>query len=152
MKSMKKETMEGMELLNNEIIRTLGENKIYKYLRIFEADTINQTEKKEKVIKGYLRRIWKLLETKHCHRNPIKGINPWEPHFKILGTIIQIDKRGTQTNRHKNKKIDDRAQEVTSKRWHRFYVSRKTKMTHQHWRWLKDYIKKKQRKINHSRQ
>ena len=34
----KRETMEEIELLNQERIRTLGEKKKYKYQGIFEAD------------------------------------------------------------------------------------------------------------------
>ena len=40
--------MEEMELLNQERIRTLGKKEKYKYLGIFEADTIKQEEIKEK--------------------------------------------------------------------------------------------------------
>ena len=75
MKSRKQHMIEGIELPNKEKIRTLGEKETYKYLEILEADTIKQVETKEKVKKEYLRRIRKLLETKLCSRNLIKGIN-----------------------------------------------------------------------------
>ena len=41
---------EGIELPNQEKMRTLGEKETYKYLRILEADTIKQvgTKKKKK--------------------------------------------------------------------------------------------------------
>ena len=39
---------EGVELLNQVIIRTLGENETYKYLGILEAYTIKQVEMREK--------------------------------------------------------------------------------------------------------
>ena len=39
------------------------------------ADTIKQVEMKEKIKKEYLWRTRKLLETKLCSRNLIKGIN-----------------------------------------------------------------------------
>ena len=39
---------EGIELPDQEQIRTLGEKEIYKYLRILEADAINHVEVKEK--------------------------------------------------------------------------------------------------------
>ena len=35
---------EGIELSNQEKIRTLGEKESYKYLRILEADAIKQVE------------------------------------------------------------------------------------------------------------
>ena len=59
MKREKTETMEGMELPNQERIRMLGE-KEKLYLGILEADTVKQTYKKEKKIrKQYLRRTKK---------------------------------------------------------------------------------------------
>ena len=44
---------------------------------------------------------------------------------KILMTILKIAKRRIQTNRMKDKKIDDYAQGSTAKRWHKLNVSRK---------------------------
>ena len=55
---------EGIELPNQEKIRTPGEKETYKYFRILEADTIKGVETKEKIKKDYLRRTRKLLETK----------------------------------------------------------------------------------------
>ncbi len=37
-----------------------------------------------------------------------------KPSGKIIGTILKIDKGGTQTNGQKDKKIDDDAQGLTS--------------------------------------
>ena len=45
---------DGMELLNQDKIRTLRERETYKYLGIFEADTIKQEEMTEKIKKEYL--------------------------------------------------------------------------------------------------
>ena len=42
-----------------------------------ETDTIKQVKMKEKIKKEYFRRNRKLLETKLCSRNLIKGINTW---------------------------------------------------------------------------
>ena len=77
MKSGKRQLIDGMELPNEDKIRTLAENQTYKYLGILEADTIKQVEMKEKIQKEYLRRTRKLLETKLDSRNHIKGINTW---------------------------------------------------------------------------
>ena len=71
-----KTTSEGMELPNQDKIRTLGENETYKYLGILEADTIKQVEIKDKVQKEYWR-TRKLLETKFSGWNLIKGLNTW---------------------------------------------------------------------------
>ena len=72
---------EGIELPNQEKIRTYGEKETYKYLGILEADTIKQAEMKEKKLKEYLRRTRKLLETKLYSRNFMKGINTWTVPF-----------------------------------------------------------------------
>ena len=61
-----------MELPNQDKIRTLWEKKTYKYLGIWEADTIKLVEMKEKIQKEYLRRTRKLLETK-----PEKNFSKW---------------------------------------------------------------------------
>ena len=72
MKSGKRYLTDGMDLPNQEKIRTLREKETYKYLGILEADTIKQVEMKEKIKKEYLRRTRKLLETKLHRRNLIK--------------------------------------------------------------------------------
>ena len=77
MKSRKRHLPDEMELPNQAKIRTLEEKEAYKYLGIFEVDTIKQVEMKDKIQKEYLRRIRKLLETKLSNRNLIKGINTW---------------------------------------------------------------------------
>ena len=75
MKSGKRHITDGMELPNQDKIRTRGENETHKYLGILEADTIKQEEIKDKIRKEYPRRTRKLLETKLYSRNLIKGIN-----------------------------------------------------------------------------
>ena len=50
LKSGKQHLIEGMELPNQDKIKTLGEKETYKYLGILEADTIKQVEMKEKKI------------------------------------------------------------------------------------------------------
>ena len=63
MKSGKRHMTDGMELPNQDKIRTLGENETYKYLGILEADSIKRVEMKDKIQKEYLRGNRKLLET-----------------------------------------------------------------------------------------
>ena len=48
MEKAKRETTDGIELPNQEIIRTLGKKENYLYLGISEADTIKQIEMKGK--------------------------------------------------------------------------------------------------------
>ena len=55
-KRRERKTMEGIEIPNQENIRTLGEKESYKFLGILEVDNIKQPETKEKVRKEYLRR------------------------------------------------------------------------------------------------
>ena len=76
-KSGKRHLTDGIELPNQDKIRTLAENETYKYLGILEADAIKQVEMKDKIQEEYLRRTRKLLETKLSSRNLIKGINTW---------------------------------------------------------------------------
>ena len=75
MRSGKRQLTDGMELPNQDKIKTLAENETYKYLLILEVDTIKQVEMKEKIQKEYLKRTRKLLETKLNSWNLIKGIN-----------------------------------------------------------------------------
>ena len=77
MKNDKRHMTDGMELPNQDKIRTLGENETYKYLGILEAETIKKVEMEDKIQKEYLRRTRKLLETKLYSRNLTKGINTW---------------------------------------------------------------------------
>ena len=46
---------DGIELPNQDKIRTLGENETDKYLGILEADTIKQVKMKDKIQKEYLK-------------------------------------------------------------------------------------------------
>ena len=55
-KSGQRHLTDGIELPNQDKIRTLAENETYKYLGILEADTIKQVEMKDKIQKEYLRR------------------------------------------------------------------------------------------------
>ena len=52
MKSGKRNLTEGMELQNQDKIRTLTESETYKYLGILEADSIKQVKMKEKFKKN----------------------------------------------------------------------------------------------------
>ena len=90
MKSGKQHISDGMELLNQDKIKTLGEKETYKYLSILEADIIKQEEMKDKIQKEYFRRTRKLLETKLSSRNLIKGINTWAvPLVRYLGPFLK---------------------------------------------------------------
>ena len=75
MKSGKRHLTDGMELPNQDKIRTLGENETYKYLGILEADNIKQVEMKDKIQKEYCRRTRNLLETKLSPYQRIKYLD-----------------------------------------------------------------------------
>ena len=77
MKSGKRHLTEGMELPSQDKIRTLGENQTNKHLGISETDTIKQAEMIDKIKKENVWRTKRLLETKLCSCNLIKGINTW---------------------------------------------------------------------------
>ena len=101
MKSDERHRTDGIELLNQDKIRTLAENETYKYLGILEADTIKQVEMKNKIQKEYIRRTRKLFGTKLSSRNLIKGINTWAaslvrysgPFLKKPFVLRQMDQR-----------------------------------------------------------
>ena len=89
-KSGKQHLIDGMELPNQDKIRTLAENETFNYLGILDADTIKQVEMKNKIQKEYLRRTRKLLETKLSCRNLIKGINTWAVlHVRYSGPSLK---------------------------------------------------------------
>ena len=69
--------MEGIEIPNQQKIGTLGEKETYKYLAIFEADSIKQAEIKEKIKKESPKNKIKNPNSKpKLHsRNLIKEIN-----------------------------------------------------------------------------
>ena len=123
MKSGKRHMTDGMELPNHDRIRTLEEKETYKYLGIFEADTIKQVHDPKK----YLRRTRKLLETKLSSRNVINGINTWAvPLVRYSGPFLMW-------TRDELKKMDQRTRKLMTihKALHprddvnRLYVSRK---------------------------
>ena len=90
MKSGKRHLTDGIELPNQDKIRTLAENETYEYLGILGADTIKQVEMKNKIQKEYLRRTRKLLETKLNSRNLIKGLDTWAvPLIRYSGPFLK---------------------------------------------------------------
>ena len=119
--------MNGIQLPNQDTIKSLDENESYKYLGILEADNIKQAEMKGKVKKEYLRRTRKLLETKLNSRNLIKGINTWAvPIIRYSGPFLKWTKEELR-------QIDQRTRKLMTmhKALHprddkdRLYVSRK---------------------------
>ena len=64
MKNSERHGTDRMELPNQDRVRTLGEKETFIYFCILEADTFKEMWMKEKLKKEYLRRNWKLLETK----------------------------------------------------------------------------------------
>ena len=127
MKSGKQHMTDGIELPNQDKIRTLRENDAYKYLGILEADTIKQVQMKDKIQKEYFRRTRKLLEIKLSRRNLIKGINTWAvPLVRYSGPFLKWTK-------DELKQMDQRTRKLMTmhKALHprddvdRLYVSRK---------------------------
>ena len=94
-----------IELPKQEKIRTLGEQKTYKYLGILEAGIIKQVEMKENFLKEYLGRTRKLLETKLHSRSLIKGISIWAvQHLRYSGPFLKwtrkLQKMNQRTRKH----------------------------------------------------
>ena len=106
MKSGKRQLIDGMELPNQDKIKTLAKNETYKYLNILETDTIKQVKMKEKIQKEYLRKTRKLLETKLNSRNLIKGINTLAvPLVRYYGPFLKW-------TRDKLKQMDQRTRKL----------------------------------------
>ena len=117
---------DGMELLNQNNIRTLGENETNKYLGILEADTIKQVDMKDKIRKEYLRSR-KLLETILSSLHLIKGINTWAV------PLIRYSRSFLKLTRDELKQMEQRTRKLMTmdKTLHprddvdRLYISRK---------------------------
>ena len=106
MRSGKRQIIEGIELPNQEKIRTFGEKKTYKQLGILEVDTIEVVMKKKKSFSD--------KQQKFSKPNSAVGISSKGKHLgclfcKILGTILEIDEGKTLTNGPENKKVNDDA-------------------------------------------
>ena len=110
MKNGKLHMTDGNELPNQDRNRTLKENETYKYMGIFEADTIKQVQMKDMIRKEYLWRTRKILETKLSSRNLIKGINTWAvPPVRYSGPFLKWTRDELKQIVTKNKKINDHA-------------------------------------------
>ena len=106
MKSGKRFMTDGMELPNQDKIRTLGEKETYRYLGILEADTIKQVEIKYKIQKEYLVKTRKLLETKLSCQNLIKGINTWTvPLVRYSGPFLKWTRDELKQNKQRTRKL-----------------------------------------------
>ena len=127
MKSGKRHLTDGIELPNQDKIRTLAENETYKYLGILKANTIKQIEMKNKIQKEYLRRTRKLLVTKLSSRNIIKGITTWA----VL--LVRYSGPFLKWTREKLRQMDQRTRKLMTMHKglhlkddvHRLYVPRK---------------------------
>ena len=53
----KKVKSDGIQLLNNKVIKSLEERESYKYLSVLEADEVMVIEMKDTVKKEYYRRV-----------------------------------------------------------------------------------------------
>ena len=102
----RKQQMEGLELPNQEKIRTPGEKETYKYLGILEADKRRWKKK--------LKRIFQESDKTTRNQTISQKSHQKDKHLccllsKILGTILKVDERRTSTNGPKNKKTHDDA-------------------------------------------
>ena len=147
MKSGNRHMTDGMELSNQDKIRTVGEKETYKYLGILEADSIKQVEIKNKIQKEYPRRTRKLFETKLSSRNLVKGKHTWDvPPVRYSGLFLEWA-------RDELKKMDQRKRKLITmhKALHprddvdRLYVSRKE--GRRGFASIEDYIEKHERRM-----
>ena len=67
----------GIELPDYKVIKLLQEGESYKYLRILEADKFLEEKMKLNVLKEYIRRLRKVLNSKLNGGNLVHGVNTW---------------------------------------------------------------------------
>ena len=105
----------------------LGEKGTYKDLGIVEAYAKKQAEMKEKIKKDCLRRTKKLLKTKLCSKNLIKGINTWNVTLaRYSGTFLKWTSEGFKQMDLRTRKIMIRHKALHPRdEVYRLYVSRK---------------------------
>ena len=94
MKSGKWHMTEGIELPNQEKIRTLGEKETYKYLGILEVGTIKQVEMKENFLKRVPQEDGKATRNQTIEQVSYKR-GKYLVFPKIHGTIFEVDQRRT---------------------------------------------------------
>ena len=68
---------EGIKLPDEKVIKSLQDNKGYKYLGILQVDRVRGQEMIDNITKEYKRRVRKVLETKLNGENVIKRILIW---------------------------------------------------------------------------
>ena len=77
MKRWKLKRSEGIKLLDERKIRSVGEDDGYKYLVKLEVDDVMHEVMKTNMTKEYTRRVKKVLTSKLKGGNVIKAINSW---------------------------------------------------------------------------
>ena len=103
MKSRKRDSAKGIELPNQECIRTFGEKVNYKYLGISEVDTTKQSEMKEKILERVPQKNEKVSQNQTLQQKSHQRDKPLgSPSGKIFRIILKIDKEGTQKNGQEN--------------------------------------------------
>ena len=113
MKSGKRCITDGMELPNQEKLRTLLEKGTYKYLGILEADNIKQVEMKERNLKKSISEE----PENYSRQNFIAGTLSKRLISELYPSQDTRDQRRTQTNWPENKKTNVHAWGLASRRW-----------------------------------
>ena len=107
MKSRKRHITEGIELPNQEKIRTFRSKESNKYLGIFEADTIKQVEWKKKSKNSISGESESYSRQKYILYNLIKGVNTGDVLFVIYSGPILKWTRKDLKQRDRRTKIND---------------------------------------------
>ena len=88
---------------------------VWQYLKWTRSDQAKMKEKLEKLPQTNERASQNEVLLQKCYRK----VKSWgSPLYKILGTILKMDKGGTWINGPEDPKVDDYVQGVTSPRWH----------------------------------
>ena len=110
-KSGKRHMTEGVELPNQEKIRTLGEKETNKYLKILESDTTKQAEMKEKNLKKSISEEQESYSRQNSiARTLSKGIYSCAVSLvRYSGPFLRWTREELKTNGTQNKKTNDQA-------------------------------------------
>lgn len=91
---------------NEDVIKTIDEEKPYKYLGVTETDSVKHQEMKESVRKEYLRRLRKVLRSKLNSGNLIKAINTWAVSlFRYGSGVVEWNKQDLEKIDRKTRKL-----------------------------------------------
>ena len=110
MKIDKQHITDGMELTNQDKIRTLGEKETYKYFVILETDTIKLIEMKENIKKRIFQANQKATRDKTIQQKTYQRNKYMDCILvRYLGPCLKVTGEELRQMEHRTKKNNDHA-------------------------------------------